>query len=222
MADISSLKFPKRSHRKKVDLPIASPQLAEFMGIMIGDGGINNSWQVTITMNAISDKPYANYIYNLCIKLFGIAPAIRKRKNRQALVISLASTTVVDFLVARGLCRGNKLAQGLIIPRWILTNRKYKLACARGLIDTDGCLFIHKHKVGGKFYKNIGLCFTSHSPELIRQVSTIFEEFGIIPHSSTSGRNIYLYREDAVAKYLEIFGTSNERIGSLYQKWRGG
>lgn len=222
MADLNSLRFPNKSHRKKVILPVDSAQLAEFIGIMMGDGGINNEWQATITMNAISDKAYANYIHDLCLELFGIVPAIRQRKTRQALVISLSSTTIVDFLVSRGLRRGNKLAQGLSIPKWILIDQSYKLACVRGLVDTDGCLYIHKHKVGGKSYKNIGFCFTSHSPKLIRQIAAIFEEFGIIPHSSTGGRNIYLYKEDAVAKYLEIFGTSNERIRSLYQKWRGG
>jgi hypothetical protein len=155
MVAVKSLEFPNKNHRKKVNLPTDSARLAEFMGIMMGDGGINNEWQATITMNAVSDKVYANYIHDLCLDIFGIAPAIRQRKTRQALVISLSSTTIVDLLVSRGLCRGNKLAQGLSIPKWILADRNYRLACVRGLVDTDGCLYIHKHKVEGKLYKNI-------------------------------------------------------------------
>ena len=89
----------------------------------------------------------------------------------------------------------------------------------RGLMDTDGCLFVHAHRVGGKSYKNIGLCFTSYSPKMLGQVAGVFEEFGIIPHIGTQGRSIYLYRADAVAKYLKVFGTSNKRISSLYEKW---
>lgn len=202
-------------------LPPASPRLAEFIGIMMGDGGINNAWQATITVNAIADAAYAEHIRNLCLNLFGTAPAIRRRKTRQALVISLASTTVVDFLVSKGLCRGNKLDQGLSIPGWVLKDSEFQKSCVRGLVDTDGCLFIHAHSVGGKRYQNIGLCFSSASPRLLRQVAVIFEKNGIVPHIDKRGRNIYLYREAAVARYLEIFGTSNERIGSLYQKWRG-
>ncbi len=222
MSATTPLEFPKKSHRKQVVLPVTSINFAEFMGIMMGDGGINNPWQATITVNAIADKTYASYIHDLCIDLFQIAPAIRKRKGRQALVISLASITVVDFLVSHGICRGNKLLQGLKIPNWILKNTEYHRACVRGLVDTDGCLFIHKHRVQGKQYQNIGLCFSSASPKLIQQVASIFEKYGIIPHIDKRGRNIYLYRESAVRKYLETFGTSNERIRSIYEIWRGG
>lgn len=89
-------------------------------------------------------------------------------------------------------------------------------------MDTDGCLYIHKHNVAGKSYRNIGLCFTSASPRLIRQVATIFEKCGITPHISTRGKDIYLYSEEAIARYLRIFGTSNKRISSVYKAWKGG
>ena len=220
MGNIRDLKYPKNSHRKQVLLPKYSPQLAEFFGIMIGDGGINNPWQANITLNSIKDILYAKYISNLCKKLFGITPAIRKRKTRNALVVSLASTSIVDFLVVHGLVRGNKIKTGLNIPGWILNNSSYKKACIRGLIDTDGCIFIHTHKVLGKIYKNIGLCFTSYSPELISQAMGIFAEFGIMGHISKREQDIYLYQEDSIAKYLRVFGTSNDRISSVYKKWR--
>lgn len=221
MGDIRSLKYPQKSHRKKIILPKHSVTMAEFFGIMMGDGGINNPWQATITLNAIKDAFYAKYVIDLCRKLFGVAPAVRKRKEKKALVISLASTSVVDFLVEQGLSRGNKLKNGLRIPGWILKKPLYRKACVRGLVDTDGCLFIHKHVVSGKIYKNIGLCFTSYSPELIYQVMNIFEEFKIMSHISKRGQDICLYRADAVARYLKVFGTSNDRIASVYKKWKG-
>ncbi len=217
----ASLKYPKKSHRKAIRIPKHSREFAEFVGIMLGDGGINNPWQANITMNSVADAKYAFYVEKLIKKLFGIAPAVRKRKERDALVISAASTTLVDFLVEEGLPRGNKLKNGVKIPGWILQKRSYRIACVRGLMDTDGCLFINSHKINGKAYKNIGLCFTSYSSKMLGQVAAAFEEFGIIPHIGSQGRSIYLYRADAVAKYLKVFGTSNERISSLYEKWRG-
>ncbi len=87
-------------------------------------------------------------------------------------------------------------------------------------MDTDGCLYTHTHTVLGKRYVNIALCFCSASPMLIGQVAEIFEEFGIEPHIDISGRNVYLYSAKSVARYLETFGTSNERIRSKYEKWR--
>lgn len=220
MTDISTLKYPKKSHRKKVLIPRYSKDLAEFFGIMIGDGGINNTWQANITVNAISDFEYSKFITVLCKRLFNIMPAIRKRKETSALLISLASTSVVDFLTSNGLPRGNKLKHGLSIPNWIMNKPSYKRACVRGLIDTDGCIFVHTHRVNGKIYKNIGLTFTSYSQELILQVAAILDEFEVMPHISKRGTEIYLYQADAVLKYLKIFGTSNERIRTVYKKWR--
>lgn len=215
------LKYPNKSHRKIIHIPRPSKSLAEFFGIMLGDGGINNLWQANITMNSIEDAEYSLYIKKLIQNLFCISPAVRKRKGRNAIVISAASTTLVDFLVARGLPRGNKLKQGVRIPDWIIEKHAYRKPCIRGLMDTDGCLFIHTHKIAGKPYNNIGLCFTSYSPKMLKQVASIFEEFRIMPHISSQGRSIYLYRADAVAKYLKVFGTSNKRISSVYEKWRG-
>lgn len=220
MVTIKKLAYPKKSHRKEVVLPKHSVCLAEFFGIMLGDGGINNPWQANITLNATKDKDYAVYVSELCRKLFYVIPAVRKRKGKDAVVISLASTTIVDFIVEQGLPRGNKLKNGLQIPQWILRNKKYRVACIRGLVDTDGCIFVHKHNVAGKTYQNIGLCFTSYSPELLGQVATILEEFSIIPHISGQGRNIYLYSESMVARYLKIFGSSNMRVSSVYNQWR--
>ncbi|MCX6790347.1 MAG: hypothetical protein NTV60_02345 [Candidatus Kaiserbacteria bacterium] len=215
-----SLRYPNKSHRKEIRIPKPSKELAEFFGIMLGDGGINNLWQANITMNSIEDANYVFFVKKLIQDLFNISPAIRKRKTRNAVVISVASIVLVNFLVEKGLPRGNKLKNGVHIPDWILEKRLYRKACVRGLMDTDGCLFVHSHKVEGKLYKNIGLCFTSYSPKMLGQVATIFEEFGIMPHIGSQGRSIYLYRADAVAKYLKVFGTSNERIGSLYKTWK--
>lgn len=221
VADIKTFKHPEKSHRKHVILPKFSEDLAEFFGIMMGDGGINNPWQANITLNSIADADYSKYILGLCGKLFGVTPAIRKRKERNALIVSLASTSVVDFLVLNGLPRGNKLKNGLRIPGWILKKSAYQKTCVRGLIDTDGCIFVHKHNVRGKTYKNIGLTFTSYDPGLIFQVADILEKFGVMPHISKRGKDVYLYRAESVRDYLAVFGASNDRIRSVYNKWRG-
>ena len=221
MVNANLLKYPKKSHRKKVILPKYSTRLAEFFGIMIGDGGINNPWQANIGLNSIKDAQYAEYIAKLCYKLFRVRPVLKKRKTKNTLVITLSSTTIVDYLVENGLMRGNKLKQGLKIPDWILEKDSYRRACVRGLIDTDGCLFVHVHKSPvGKTYRNIGLSFVSYSPELIFQVADILSEHKIAPHITKRGRDIYLYQESAVFKYLQVFGSSNDRIKKVYHNWR--
>lgn len=88
-------------------------------------------------------------------------------------------------------------------------------------MDTDGCLYIHAHTVSGKEYKNLGLCFSTYSSPLMTQVKELFEDFSIIPHITKGGKALYLYSAKAVTKYLDIFGTSNERISSVYENWKG-
>jgi intein/homing endonuclease len=70
---------------------------------------------------------------------------------------------LLDFLTSKGVVRGNKILQQFDIPEWIKASPEYKKYFVRGLVDTDGCLYIHQHKVGGKLYKNLGLCFSSYS-----------------------------------------------------------
>lgn len=72
----------------------------------------------------------------------------------------------------------------------------------------------------GKLYKNIGLCFTGYSPELIFQVEAIFEKKRILGHITDGGKRIYLYRADDIDRYLKVFGTSNNRISSVCKEWR--
>lgn len=222
MASVSSLKYPNKSHRKAVTLPTKSTDLAEFFGIMMGDGGINNQWQANITLNSVADAAFCKYVCELVHGLFGIEPTLLESKTRKAVRIVITSIEIVDFLVANGLKRGNKLKGELVLPEWIYVSEKYRKACLRGLVDTDGCLYVYNHRVGRKIYKNIGLCFSSYSPSLLSQTAAIFEEFGVMPHISKNGRCIYLYSARAVIKYLEIFGTSNDRISSVFEIWKRG
>lgn len=216
------LKYPKKSHRKAVRLPSDSVELAEFFGIMMGDGGINNTWQANVTLNTDADSQYIQYVGSLMKKMFDVSPAIRERRTSRATVVSLASTTIVDFLVSRGLPRGNKLLHGLRVPQWILTQKTYKMACVRGLVDTDGCLVLHTHKVAGNTYKNLYLSFSSASSELLVDVAQILIELGFAPNIAGNKREVYLYRIEDVKGYLKIVGTSNERIRRVHQKWRDG
>ncbi|HSW88067.1 MAG TPA: LAGLIDADG family homing endonuclease [Candidatus Saccharimonadales bacterium] len=218
--DTPLLRYPKKSHRKIINIPSESFALAEFLGIVLGDGGINNNWQLIISLNSILDVDYSIYIVSLIKKLFNIVPATRKRPNQNTLVIVASSTTLVENLIERGAVRGNKILQMIDIPSWIKSNMEYKKAFVRGLVDTDGCLFIHKHRIKNVVYENIGFCFTSFSEHLINSVANILLEFGIQPHIHKNKQHIYLYSEKAIVRYLNIFGSSNTRIYQKYASWR--
>ncbi|MFA5131403.1 MAG: hypothetical protein WC467_03170 [Patescibacteria group bacterium] len=214
------LKYPKKSHRKLIKLPRESARLAELMGAEFGDGGIGNPWQMIITLNADKDAEYALYIEKMINKLFGLDIVFRKRGERALQLIS-TSMSLVDFLVKKGAVRGNKIKKNFDIPDWIRRNDKYEKLFVRGLVDTDGCLYVHHHIVGGVTYKNIGFCFVSFSKNIIHSVSDIFRKFAIEPHINKKENQINLYKEESIIKYLSIFGSSNPRITNIYKEWRG-
>ena len=219
---VTSLQYPRKSHRKIVRLPKDSVQLAELMGIVFGDGGINNPWQLVISLNAEADIEYKEYVSSLLSNLFGIDVAIRKRPRQKTVVVVASSTTLVDFLVEKGAARGNKVAQQISVPSWIRENFTFEKAFVRGVVDTDGCLYIHKHTVKKRHYEHVGFCFTSCSLKLIEDVATILKKAAIKPHIADDGRRIYLYSYKAVERYVEIFGSSNPRILTILQLWWDG
>jgi len=67
--------------RKKIHDPRHSLQLAEFIGIMLGDGGVTN-YQLNITLNSETDKEYIVYVKSLLERLFCVQAPIMLRKKK--------------------------------------------------------------------------------------------------------------------------------------------
>lgn len=215
------MKYPNKSHRKNINFPSENIDLAELMGIIAGDGGINNDWQLVISLNFIKDFDYSFYIINLLEKLFKIKSARRKRPNQNTLVVVCSSTSLVEFLIKKGAVKGNKIRGKIDIPLWIQYNHDYLKHFVRGVIDTDGCIYVHKHKLKGIFYKNIGLCFTNLSLNLILSVSKALSLLEIKHSITDKERRIYIYGLENVTKYLSIVGSSNPRLEKVFYNWKG-
>ena len=120
-----ALIYPNKSHRKIIKTPSESSDLAELMGIVFGDGGIDNPWQLVISLNSNSDIEYSRYIVALLTKLFGVKVAVRKRPNQNTLVLVCSSMNLLDFLISKGAVRGNKILHQIDIPDWISCNSTY-------------------------------------------------------------------------------------------------
>lgn len=197
----------------KDSLPIKTPKfskdLAEFTGIVLGDGGITNS-QVKITTNKIDDAHYVTFIKTLAKKLFEVEPSVcPRKKDVLALDIIISRKKLVEFCNKKlGLHIGNKLKQGLDIPKWIRKNPEFEKACVRGLIDTDGSIFNECHNIKGKKYNYKRLNFTSASPELIKSVFEILEKIGLSP-KIRNNRCVQIEDKKNIEKYFKIIGTSN-------------
>ncbi len=199
---------------RNFDFPIGiSEPLAEFVGILLGDGGINYG-QASITLNSIADKEYLLFVVDLIKRLFSFEASVSKKKNCNANTIYCNGVKFVDYLVRLGLKIGNKVKQQVGIPGWIYTKMEYRIACLRGLMDTDGGIFIHKYKVNGKEYKYLKVCFTNRSMPILKFVRDVLSELGMTPKIviGMGSEKVWLYNQSEVYEYLKVVGTHNSRL----------
>lgn len=204
--------------RKPINKPSKSSELAEFIGIMLGDGGISaKGKQIHITLNYKDDAEYIKYVCSLIEKLFKRKPGICERKSDGVFVIFVSSMDLIDYLVELGLRKGNKIKLQVDIPNWIKNNRSYSIACVRGLVDTDGCVFNHKYKVNNKFYNYTKLSFTSYSQPMRKSVYNILKSLGI-KSRLFSYRDVRIDSQKDVKKYFDLVGSSNPKHLNKYYK----
>ncbi len=187
--------------------------LAEFVGIVLGDGGVTSS-QCIITLSREADRDYIPAVSGLGLKLFGERPKIYKRKTCKADDLCYNGIKFVEYLATIGIKTGNKVKQQVDVPEWIKKNREYSFRCVRGLIDTDGCITIHRYKVGNTVYRYRKLNFSNHSYPLILFVKQILNSIGLTPKlAGKLGKDrVWLYNYAEVQKYLRVIGSSNTRL----------
>ena len=202
---------------KEIKKPPRSGELAKFIGIMLGDGGIRSKYQFTVSFNYKTDLEFAEHVGRLIKHLFAVEHIILKKKDSLGADIVISSASLVDFLLTQGLKLGNKIKNQVDIPEWIKADREFQKACLRGLVDTDGSLYCHRYKVNNKWYEYPKLDFTSCSRPLLRSVYTILSNLGI--KSSLKGVHITVSAKADVNKYFDIVGSSNIKFLDRWKRF---
>ncbi|HUC88231.1 MAG TPA: hypothetical protein VMR95_03735 [Candidatus Binatia bacterium] len=204
---------------KVIKTPVNSSLLAEFMGIMIGDGCLTK-YQAMIATNATTDHEYGFFVAKLIENLFGVKPAVINRESMNCTCITASSTELVKFLKLRGLLEGNKIKQGLDIPAWIQSNREYSKACIRGIFDTDGCIFQELHRIKGEMYSYQRWSIVSASPFLRKSIYNILYDLEFSP-KIRNNRSINLESSVDVIRYFKLIGTSNSKHLNRFNSFGG-
>lgn len=198
------------SKRRIISEPKNSKELAEFVGVMLGDGGISCKSQAVITLHKKDSKNYIGLVCGMIKSLFSIDPAVylyKKGSRKNVANIIINSTSFVSFLISKGLKIGNKVKQQVDAPDWIKKNKEFSISCLRGLIDTDGCIYYHRHITNGKKYFNVGINFSNKSVPLLKFVHKVLEDSGFNPKIFADG--VTLYRELEVCKYAKNINFRN-------------
>lgn len=212
-----------RNGLKQITLPAKSEDLAEFIGILLGDGDLTQ-YQVTVTLNTDADKDYIPYVFSLIRKVFPqLTPTINDRKTECCTKIRFSSRIAVDFFKDMGVRSGKPL-----VPKWIYGKQTYLLACLRGLIDTEGSIGfkIYQSNTTQNVYRQ--LIFTNRNPVLLTFATDVLNLLGF--HCTQSKiKNIYISNDFDIDRYRSIIGFHNPKLEqrsllrdyASYINWRG-
>lgn len=206
-------KLHKAPPLKIFSIPPPSSSLAEFVGIMLGDGHVGDK-QWSITLNATKDKGYAQYCFLLIEDLFHFQPKIFNRSVCHVLILYGGGKDFIKYLRSLGLTAKNKVREQINVPQWIINNSDYSIACLRGLIDTDGGIFKHNYLVNKKRYGYTKLCFTNRSIPLLHFVYETLSVYKMTPKliEKVANKKVWLYNQQEVTRYLSLIGTHNPRL----------
>lgn len=198
--------------RKKVHFPTHSIDLAEAVGIILGDGTISR-FQVSIATSALVDREYADYIESVFRRLFKI-DVVRQKIRKNTLRLTLSSRQLVEYFNKMGLCVGNKIRNNVQIPKWITNNKDYLKSCLRGLFDTDGCVYYHRHTTRGREYNDIGWEFRNLNRNLLEN----FQNFLLKKrfNSKMKENGVWIYNRRDIHRYFKEIGSSNPKHISKY------
>lgn len=201
--------------RNNIKTPEKSEKLAEFIGVVLGDGGLTK-YQLKITLNSEADMEYAVYICDLVSELFSLAVHSYFRAGEKSNTLCISGIGLTEFLLQNGLRLGDKVRNQVDVPDWIKRDKNYSRFCLRGLIDTDGCIFLRKDSLGNEKYQYINLYFSNLSQPLRKFAFDTLKEFEFNP-KYYGNKHVRLYSQKETYRYLNVIGSSNYRIS----RWLG-
>jgi hypothetical protein len=195
------------NNKKNVSLPIKyTPELAEFFGILLGDGSVTQ-YYTKVYLNLIADDGYDKRIISLIKKIFPkIKICIMERPKRGTREIQISSRQVSDYFIKIGFYP--KIRS---IPKWISKNKLFTEYAIRGLFDTEGSIGMKKFnsKNGIVLYKQ--LTFTNKNKPLLEFIEHSLCKFGYSP-TKNSKSNIYISNKKDIDRYFKEIGTSNPKL----------
>ena len=194
--------------QKKIAIPAYSSKLAEFVGILLGDGHVDER-QISISIGG-DEFEYTKYISDLSFKLFNYRPSIKKKKGVEMYTMVFSRTALVDYIKGIGLIDHHKVRSQSEVPLWVQSSKSYSKACLRGLFDTDGSFFIDRHLIKKSLYYNPGVAFTNYSLPILNFFYSTLVVLGFHPTISNN-RNVLLRRVSEVHLFFKVIKSNNPK-----------
>ncbi|MFC1733724.1 LAGLIDADG family homing endonuclease, partial [candidate division KSB1 bacterium] len=148
---------------------------AYIIGVALGDGNLSNPNGRAIRLRVTCDTQYP-YIQkeiseNLQLLLPNNKVSIVPRKSTYC-DISVYSNKLHDLLPWQ-VGHGSKIKQKPRVPNWVFHRKAFIISCLRGLLQTDGSIYVDRG------YKMIN--FTNNIESLSQSVFQMMQELGYMP-----------------------------------------
>jgi len=206
------MKFPNKNNCK----------LAEFIGILLGDGSISiKQYRIQITLNK-NEINYALYISKIILQLFDLKPRIKFRKNENALDVLVFSKQLTEFLIYEiGLFPAPKWNRA-VLPKNYIDKPDLNKYVLRGYFDTDGCVVATNNN--GVIYPRLEMkiCPSPMKKSLIEILKRRKFKFGEYTIENNRTR-VQMNGKPQLQKWMKEIGIKNpnhlEKINKNSEAW---
>ncbi len=191
--------------RNRIRVPEPSPLLAEFFGIIFGDGNVYaneryGAYQIRVACHPVQEQEYAEFVSKLFMALFGLKTSHIRRGR--GLYTCADSRELADFLL--------KNLPGLkarfSFPPWLWADNECLRAFVRGLSDTDGSIY----RLSNKNPDTLRIRFKNADKSLSAAYRKALLKLGFHP-SRLTYRNVFLTRKEDIERYLKEVGFNNTK-----------
>lgn len=204
---------------KKIKIPKEDSGLAEFMGIMAGDGTVA-PYHISITLNSDDDKDYARHVSFLVKKLFGVTPSIYKKRSSKAIDVSLSRKEASLFCQKKGLPLGDKVRGKIRVPDFVKNKKTFQRRYLKGLFDTDGSLFLHRYKSKKKVYERPVVSITNVYKPFLIEIYDILKKDGFSVRITKNQKELRIESKKDILRFFSEIGSNNQRKLKKFEKWR--
>lgn len=240
MFDLSEIQMSKNDERRGLKLPERmTPELAEDVGIMAGDGHISiqrrplrTDYEISCYGHAITDRLFMqDYVKSLKFKLFNLHFSMNDNAKDTTCRLRTRSMGLVYFYSnIIGLPSGSK--HNISIPKTILCAKEDVRKCfLRGLADTDFTLVFKDYNKGELNYPLLKI--STSSKNLVLGLKDMLSSLGFKPsvccdmkaiHTKTlkpfTTHQLCLNGRKNLAKWMEEIGFSNPKNVLRYRTWK--
>lgn len=217
--------FSSKDKLRKLKIPDKmTPELAEEIGIHLGDGSMNvygKGYLYSLEGHYNDDKDYyQNHIAHLMKELYNLDVRLRERKCAGVYGFQIGSKGLISFKKSLGLPLGPK--KNIEIPKIILNAEKEIISSfIRGFFDTDGGIYLEKKNK--KLYPRIQI--VNYSNKIMFQLREVLKNIFKFNLCLYLDKNTNVYRiiirgDDNFEKWMERIGTNNQKNILKYERWK--